>query len=170
VSEFKFSCPSCGQHIQGDELWSGRQINCPACQQPLVVPSLGPPAPPIAELIPTVPVTAGAALRSAPVRQMSAPPPPPPVAAGLGRNPRFGAASRPKTYLMEAIVATLLCCVPFGVVSIVYAAQVDSKFNAGDYQGAQKAASSAKTWYHVALVSGLMVGVMYIIGKVTTTN
>jgi hypothetical protein len=43
MSEFKFSCPNCGQHIQGDERWSGRQINCPACQQPLVVPSLGAP-------------------------------------------------------------------------------------------------------------------------------
>jgi hypothetical protein len=43
MSEFKFSSPNCGQHIQGDERWSGRQINCPACQQPLVVPSLGAP-------------------------------------------------------------------------------------------------------------------------------
>lgn len=43
MSEFTFSCPQCGQHIQGNELWSGRQINCPSCQQPLVVPSLGPP-------------------------------------------------------------------------------------------------------------------------------
>ena len=45
MSEFKFSCPQCGQHILCDALWSGRQINCPACQQPLVVPSLGPPVP-----------------------------------------------------------------------------------------------------------------------------
>jgi len=45
MSEFKFSCPNCGQHIQGDERWSGREINCPACQQPLVVPSQGSPTP-----------------------------------------------------------------------------------------------------------------------------
>ena len=45
MSEFKFSCPNCSQHIQCEELCSGRQINCPACQKPLVVPSLGPPAP-----------------------------------------------------------------------------------------------------------------------------
>ena len=163
MSEFKFSCPNCGQHIQGDELWSGRQINCPACQQPLVVPSLGPPAPPAAELMPTTPVTAVAAPRSAPARQVSAPLPHQPVAPGPGRNPRIGAASRPKTYLMEAIVATLLCCVPFGVVSIVYAAQVDSKFSAGDYPGAQRASDKAKTWYHVALISGVAVGVIYFI-------
>jgi DNA-directed RNA polymerase subunit RPC12/RpoP len=45
MNEFKFSCPHCGQHIQCDALWSGREINCPACQQPLVVPSPSPPVP-----------------------------------------------------------------------------------------------------------------------------
>jgi hypothetical protein len=55
MSEFKFSCPNCGQHIQCDELWSGRQINCPACQQPLMVPSLGPPAPAATPLPPPAP-------------------------------------------------------------------------------------------------------------------
>ena len=44
MSEFKFSCPQCGQHILCDAQWSGREINCPACQQTLVVPSLAPPA------------------------------------------------------------------------------------------------------------------------------
>ncbi len=43
VSEFKFTCPQCGQHILCDTKWSGREINCPACQQTLVVPSVGPP-------------------------------------------------------------------------------------------------------------------------------
>ena len=83
---------------------------------------------------------------------------------------RFCAASRPKTYLMEAIVVTLLCCIPFGIVAIVYAAQVDSKFKAGDYQGAQKAAHSAKTWYHVALISGLVIIAISITSKIATSN
>ena len=154
MSEFKFSCPQCGQHIQCDTLWSGRQINCPACQQPLVVPSLGPP---VIEAL------------AAPGPRIAQEPSGKQMKYSPQHNAGFGAATRPKTYLMEAIVATLLCCVPFGVVSIVYAAQVDSKFNAGDYQGAQKASSSAKTWYHVALVSGLVVGAIYIIGKVMTS-
>ncbi len=36
--EFKFSCPSCGQHIKCDEGYSGRQINCPVCQEQILVP------------------------------------------------------------------------------------------------------------------------------------
>ena len=170
MSEFRFSCPQCGQHILCDTQWSGREINCPVCQQTLVVPSPAPPAPPIAERMPTTPASAGASPLRAPARKASAPPPPQPVAAVLGRNAGFGAASRPKTYLMEAIVATLLCCLPFGIMAIVYAAQVDSKFKAGDYPGAQKASYRAKTWYHVALVSGLVFGVVYITAKVATSN
>lgn len=38
--EFKFPCPNCGQRLQANDGHSGVQINCPACQQPLVVPHL----------------------------------------------------------------------------------------------------------------------------------
>lgn len=38
MSEFKFSCPHCGQHIQCDISYSGAQINCPSCQKSIVVP------------------------------------------------------------------------------------------------------------------------------------
>ena len=38
MSEFKFFCPQCGQRIQCDISYSGRQINCPVCQQAIVVP------------------------------------------------------------------------------------------------------------------------------------
>jgi DNA-directed RNA polymerase subunit RPC12/RpoP len=36
--EFKFSCPTCGQRIQVTDAYSGRQIQCPACQHTIVVP------------------------------------------------------------------------------------------------------------------------------------
>jgi hypothetical protein len=38
MSEFKFSCPHCGQHMQATAEYSGQQIPCPACQKLLVVP------------------------------------------------------------------------------------------------------------------------------------
>jgi hypothetical protein len=38
MAEFKFFCPQCGQHIQCDTGYSGKQINCPVCQQAIVVP------------------------------------------------------------------------------------------------------------------------------------
>ena len=42
MSEFKFACPVCSQHITSDSSASGTQIECPTCFQKLVVPQ--PPA------------------------------------------------------------------------------------------------------------------------------
>lgn len=42
------------------------------------------------------------------------------------------------TYLTEAILVTLFCCWPLGIVAIVYAAQAKGKLDAGDYAGAIK--------------------------------
>jgi hypothetical protein len=38
MSEFKFSCPHCAQHIRGDERYCGKQIQCPACKHLITVP------------------------------------------------------------------------------------------------------------------------------------
>ncbi|MEI6780362.1 MAG: hypothetical protein WCQ21_05505 [Verrucomicrobiota bacterium] len=38
MSEFKFACPVCGQHITADSSAGGGQIECPTCFQKIVVP------------------------------------------------------------------------------------------------------------------------------------
>jgi len=38
MSEFKFACPVCGQHITTDSGSSGKQIVCPTCFRKMVVP------------------------------------------------------------------------------------------------------------------------------------
>jgi DNA-directed RNA polymerase subunit RPC12/RpoP len=42
MSEFKFNCPQCKQHIACDTTYVGSQINCPACRQAIMVPPLPP--------------------------------------------------------------------------------------------------------------------------------
>lgn len=66
----------------------------------------------------------------------------------------------PPNHLVWAILATLFCCLPGGIVAIVYAAQVDSKFMAGDVAGAQYASDQAKLWSWISagLVLALVVG------------
>lgn len=59
-------------------------------------------------------------------------------------------------YLVQAILTTLFCCLPFGIVSIVYAAQVNGKVAAGDRAGALESSRKAKTWAWVALGTGLV--------------
>ena len=38
MSEFKFACPVCGQHITADSSTSGGQLECPTCFQKIIVP------------------------------------------------------------------------------------------------------------------------------------
>src|SRR5256885_1166494 len=38
MSEFKFACPVCGQHITADSSTSGGQLSCPTCFRKIVVP------------------------------------------------------------------------------------------------------------------------------------
>jgi hypothetical protein len=44
MTEFKFPCPHCKQHIQCDASYVGSRINCPLCQQAIIVPPVPPPA------------------------------------------------------------------------------------------------------------------------------
>ncbi len=46
MSDFKFACPECGQHISGDESYRGQQVQCPHCQRTFVVPAEEPRRPP----------------------------------------------------------------------------------------------------------------------------
>lgn len=48
--------------------------------------------------------------------------------------------------LVWAILTTLFCCLPTGIVAIVYAAQVDGKVAGGDIVGARNSARNAATW------------------------
>jgi hypothetical protein len=55
----------------------------------------------------------------------------------------------PKTIdnnLVLAIVVTALCCLPFGIVGIVYAAQVNGRLQVGDLAGAEDFARKARMW------------------------
>src|SRR6516225_7672381 len=38
MSEFKFACPVCGQHITADSSASGKPLECPTCFQRIVAP------------------------------------------------------------------------------------------------------------------------------------
>lgn len=67
-------------------------------------------------------------------------------------------------YLVWAILTTVFCCLPFGIVSIVYAAQVNSKLAGGDYSGAVECSSKAKTWAIVAFLCGVVPMLFYIVG------
>lgn len=69
----------------------------------------------------------------------------------------------PPNYLVFAILTTIFCCQILGIVSIVFAAQVNSKWNSGDTQGAIDASRNAKMWAWIAFGSGLVLGLIAMI-------
>ena len=66
-------------------------------------------------------------------------------------------------HLVWAILSTLFCCLPFGIVSIVYASQVDGKRAAGDIAGAREASAKAKFWAMLSAGLALVPLALYLI-------
>ena len=66
---------------------------------------------------------------------------------------------KPKNYLVESILVTLCCCLPLGIAGIVFAAQVDSKWNSGDRAGAIATADNAKKFTLIGFGIGLLVNI-----------
>lgn len=66
-------------------------------------------------------------------------------------------AQKVDPWLWQSIVATLICCLPAGVVGIVFAAQANSAMSAGNWAEAQRKANQAKTWTLVSVGLGVVV-------------
>jgi len=63
-------------------------------------------------------------------------------------------------WLWQSIVVTVCCCLPLGVVGIVFAAQVNSKLAAGDVAGAQESARKAKLFTLIGFGIGIVVDII----------
>jgi ABC-type multidrug transport system permease subunit len=70
---------------------------------------------------------------------------------------------KPDNYLVWAILSTLLCCMPFGIVAIVKATQVDTFWAQGNQAEAIEAANAAKKWTIVSAVSAVAVLFIYVL-------
>lgn len=66
-------------------------------------------------------------------------------------------------YLVLSIISTICCCIPFGIVAIVYAVKINSAVTAGDAEEARRAAKTARIWIIVAFVVGLIVDILLFI-------
>lgn len=65
--------------------------------------------------------------------------------------------------LVWAILSTIFCCLPLGIVSIINAAKVNGLLAAGDIAGARDASEKAKKWAIWAALAGVIVSVLYIV-------
>jgi hypothetical protein len=79
------------------------------------------------------------------------------------QQPGWPAQREPDNNLVWAILCTILCCIPFGIVSIVYATRVSGLWAEGRYAEAQSASDSAKKW---AIIGAVVGAATYVIGIV----
>ncbi len=72
----------------------------------------------------------------------------------------------PKTWLVESILVTVLCCLPLGIVGIINATKVDTLYYKGEYKEALYYSDQAKKWttwgFFISLFGGI--GYLFIIG------
>ena len=76
--------------------------------------------------------------------------------------PVSGTPDQVPNYLIPAIISAL-CCLPLGVVAIIFAAQVNGKVAAGDIAGALNASRKAKMFSYIAIGLGIALWVCYFI-------
>ena len=93
---------------------------------------------------------------------------PPQPGYGNAPPPGYGypAGEPPPNYLVWAILSTVLCCLPLGVASIVFAGQVNTKWAAGDIAGAHASSVRAKNfaiWSAVATLVGAVLSIAFVI-------
>ncbi|MBD0375577.1 MAG: CD225/dispanin family protein [Flavisolibacter sp.] len=69
----------------------------------------------------------------------------------------------PKNWLVESILVTIFCCIPFGIVGIINAAKVNSRMAVGDYNGALNASQEAAKWTKLGFWIGIGIIALYII-------
>ena len=62
----------------------------------------------------------------------------------------------PPTNLVWAILACVLCCIPFGIAAIIYSNKVTKCYLAGDLAGAKSASETSAWWVIASVVVGVV--------------
>ena len=82
----------------------------------------------------------------------------------INQNPK------PNNHMPMAIISTVLSVISctiipstiFGIISIVYASKVNSKYNLQDYEGAVKSSKKAKIWWIVTIISLVVIWIIWL--------
>lgn len=67
-----------------------------------------------------------------------------------------GAPSSGTPYMILAIFTILMCCMPLGIVAIIYASRINGLLRNGDYAGARESAKKVKLFSIIGIIGGLI--------------
>ena len=69
--------------------------------------------------------------------------------------PSPGAPASVPNYMVPSIIS-LFCCLPLGIVAVIFAARVNGQVQAGDTAGALESSRKAKMFSYIGLILGLI--------------
>jgi len=79
------------------------------------------------------------------------------------QNPGDMSQGALSNYLVQSILVTLCCCVPFGIVAIIHATKVNGHLAKGEFELAVKASEDAKKWCWIGAILGFIGGIIGIV-------
>lgn len=122
----------------------------PVADEPIAVAD-EPAAPVVAQQMPELPEAAQqpAAMPAMPAQQPAQPMPQQPA-------PQQPMPEMPPTNIGWAIGATLLCCIPLGIVAIIYSNKVSTSYYNGDMRAAEHYSEVSAWWCIATIVLGII--------------
>ncbi|HET7932326.1 MAG TPA: CD225/dispanin family protein [Rhodanobacteraceae bacterium] len=99
------------------------------------------------------------------IRQPTAPPSGQPAAPATpaAALPVAGTPDYVPNYLVPSILLMLFCCLPGGIVALVYASSVNGRLAQGDRAGAIAASKSARLWCMISVGVGVAIAVIWLV-------
>ncbi|MBP5365612.1 MAG: CD225/dispanin family protein [Bacteroidales bacterium] len=141
-------CIKCGAYLDDSATF------CPKCGTNVTPTATPPPVPPVPPTDQENPNQAGAAPQQPYQQQYQQP---------VYPQPRAPQVYPPSSNLIWGILTTIFCCLPLGIVSIVYAAKVDGLWAAGRFDEARASAKKAGTWAMWAAIAAVVGLILYFV-------